>query len=69
MRTGTISFKREYVVDLDDEDMVAHAKESVYEDVMNSVKHDSLFGEIEIDTDSPCSENDIPDFLLETYNG
>lgn len=65
MRTGIVSFKREYVVDLDNEDMVAHAKDSIYDDVMCSVKFDSVYGEIEIDNDTPCSENDIPEFLTE----
>ena len=55
-----------YMVYADDENMIRHAKDSLYDDIMSAVKHDELFGLIRV-VDAPpnAKECDIPEFLLE----
>ena len=55
-----------YVVDVNDPDMIEHARASLYEDVMDAVKYNRLAEVIEIqDVDPTLTEEDIPEFLLE----
>jgi len=55
-----------YVVRAGDDQMIQHAKEAFYEDIMNAVKYDELFDWIDV-VDAPgATEADIPEFLLET---
>ena len=63
---GRVVISAGYVVDLDDEEMVDHAKESLFEDIMNAVKYNELGGYIEVDKkpDPDLTEQDIPSFLL-----
>lgn len=42
MRIGIVKFAVEYVVDLDNPDMVEEARACVYEDVANAVKYDEV---------------------------
>ena len=54
-----------YVVRSGDDQMIQHAKEAFYEDIMTMMKYDELFESIEI-VDAPgAAEKDIPEFLLE----
>jgi hypothetical protein len=55
-----------YMVYADDENMIRHAKDCLYDDIMSAVKHDELFGLIRV-VDAPpgAKECDIPEFLLE----
>jgi len=54
-----------YVVRSGDDQMVQHAKEAFYEDIMNMVKYDELFDAIDIVDATDATEADIPEFLLE----
>lgn len=55
-----------YVVRAGDDDMIQHAKDCLYEDIMSAYKSDTLFDCIRV-VDSPdAKEKDIPEFLLET---
>jgi len=65
MRLGKVQIGHSYVVDLDDKDMVDHAKDALYEDLMNAVKYDELPSNIEAVNAPDASEGDIPDFLTE----
>lgn len=69
-KLGRVSFNINYVVDLDNKDMVAEAKQCVFEDVMDAVKHDEVTAHIKVAADETATENDIPEFLLppETNN-
>lgn len=66
MKLGKVKIELEYVVDLDNEDMVNNAKNCMYEDIMNIVKYEELFDMIEVtDEDKTLKEEDIPEFLIE----
>lgn len=54
-----------YVVRSGDDEMIQHAKEAFYEDIMNGYKYNDLWDQISI-VDAPgATEADIPEFLLE----
>ncbi len=54
-----------YMVRDDDESMKEHAKQCLYEDIMNLVKYNELYEAITL-VDAPgAKEEDIPEFLLE----
>lgn len=63
-RLGRVYFNINYVVDLDNKDMVDEAKQCVFEDVMNAVKYDEVAAHIEVVSDATATEEDIPEFLL-----
>ena len=67
MRLGRIEFNMGYVVDLDNKDMVWHAKDAIADDVMSVVQG----GNIPLDTitEGKFVEGDIPDFLLDDEDG
>ena len=65
MRLGRVYFNASYVVDLDNQDMVDHAKECVYEDVENSVKHNEVACWIYTEEDPSLTEGDIAEFMTE----
>ena len=54
-----------YVVRAGDDQMIQHAKEAFYEDIMNAVKYDELFDWIDVVEAPEATEADIPEFLLE----
>jgi hypothetical protein len=55
-----------YVVDVNDPDMIEHARSAIYEDVYNLIKTDELAEAITLqDVDPTLTEEDIPEFLLE----
>lgn len=62
-RLGRVEFCCSYVVDLDDEAMVAEAQIAVYEDVHNAVKFDEVEAWIEVEEDPTADAADIPEFL------
>lgn len=62
---GKVEIKLEYAVDMDNEEMVNHAKECLYEDMMDAVKYNEMFKFIEVTEDNTLSVDDIPDFLME----
>lgn len=64
-RMGLVRFELSYAVDLNDEAMVDHAKECLYEDIMSMVKHDETFNGIQVIENSDISYDEIPDFLIE----
>lgn len=65
MRLGKVKFRCEYVVDLDDLDMVSHAEEAIVEDVLNAVKFNEVNNWICLEKDKTAKQEDIPDFLKE----
>ena len=67
MRLGRIAADFSCVVDLDNPDMVAHAKDAIHEDVMSAVKHNEVLAWIkEVPTRVEDMEEDIPEFLLDS---
>ena len=57
----------EYVVDLDNEEMIDEAKNALYEDLMSAYKYDEIYNNIDVtEEDKSLKESDIPEFLLET---
>lgn len=67
-RLGRVYFNINYVVDLDNKEMVAEAKQCVFEDVMNAVKNDELVANIKVTADPAADPNDIPEFLRDHDN-
>ena len=65
MRLGRIEFNIGYVVDLDNEDMVAAAKEAIYEDVQNAANEGVRCNIIHNSKLNKMTEGDIPSFLLD----
>lgn len=66
MRLGRVEMCISYVVDLDDQNMVDHAKESLMEDVTEAVLRDGLDGWVKIvDARPGDTEADIEEFLTE----
>jgi hypothetical protein len=49
----------------DDESMQEHAKQCLYEDIMNLVKYDELYDAITLVDAPEAREEDIPEFLQE----
>jgi len=64
MRLGKIIFELGYVVDLDNPDMVAHAKEAILEDLMYAYKNSNEEAYIVTRAANDAKESDIPEFLL-----
>ena len=66
MKLGKVKIEMEYVVDLDNEDMIEEAKNALYEDLMNAYKYDEIYNHIEVtEQDKTLKESDISEFLLE----
>ena len=68
MKLGRISLDLNYIVDMDNEEMVRHATEALYEDLMQGVKYGDLANWILISEDKDAKEDMIPEFLLEEQN-
>jgi hypothetical protein len=63
MRLGRVVIHG-YTVDLDNEEMVEHAKTALYEDIMNAVKFNEVGNYIYIEKERPVLKaEDIPEFL------
>jgi hypothetical protein len=64
MRLGRVFIDISYVVDMDNEEMVSSAKESLIEDVMSMVKHNETVDNIQVEEDETLDEDDISGCLL-----
>ena len=65
MKLGRISIDLNYIVDMDNDDMVRHATEALYEDLMQGVKYGDIANWIRVSEDKDAKEDMIPEFLLE----
>ena len=65
MRLGRISFTTDYVVDLDNEAMVAHAMTVIHEDLFAMFKDDSIEDYVLIEEDSSLTADMIHEFFLD----
>ena len=66
MRLGKVKFWIEYVVDLDNEDMVDHAVQAVMDDLHSMSNRSDMFYDIlSIVEDGSLKEEDIPSFLID----
>lgn len=68
MKLGRIYLDLKYIVDMDNDDMVAHATEALYEDLMQGVKYGNITDWIDVVEDKNATEDMIPEFLLEKEN-
>jgi len=68
MRLGKVRFVCEYVVDLDDDNMVFQAEDCIVEDVCNAIKYREVCEWLDIAEDKTLTANDIPEFLREKEN-
>ena len=63
MKTGVVKLSLEYVVDIEDDDMVQQAKDALYDDLMSAYKNDKLGSWIKVEEAPMADPDDIPDFL------
>lgn len=65
MRLGKVQIISGYVVDLDNDVMVQHAKDALYDDFDNAIRNpDEFYFMIDYDKDSEkFNQSDIPEFL------
>jgi hypothetical protein len=63
MRLGVVKI-HEYVVDLDNEEMVDDAKDALWEDISNAIKFNE-YPNFTVEEREGLSESEIPDFLKE----
>jgi hypothetical protein len=68
MKLGRICVDLNYIVDMDNEEMVRHATEALYEDLMQGIKYGDLTNWIRISEDKNAKEDMIPEFLLDKEN-
>jgi hypothetical protein len=54
-----------YIVRAGDDEMIQHAKDSLYEDIMSAYKNDELYDCIRVVDAPDASEEDVPEFLQE----
>jgi hypothetical protein len=65
MKYKRVTLDLYYVVRAGDDDMIQHAKDCLYEDIMSAYKTDTLYDCIRVVDDPEARESDIPEFLLE----
>jgi len=68
MKLGRICVDLNYIVDIDNDEMVRHATEALYEDLMQGVKYGNITNWIDVIEDKNAKEDMIPEFLLEKEN-
>jgi hypothetical protein len=68
MKLGRICVDLNYIVDMDNEEMVRHATEALYEDLMQGIKYGDIANWIRVSEDNNAKEDMIPEFLLEEQN-
>ena len=68
MKLGRVVLNLDYVVDMDNQDMVRQAVECLYEDLMQGYKYDKIMNWIDVVEDKNATEDMIPEFLLEKEN-
>ena len=66
-RYGRVYVDLGYVVDLNNEAMVDHARECLVEDLMNMAKYDEYDANIREEVVKGVGKEDIPEFLLEEH--
>ena len=62
---GRVCLDLNYIVDMDNEEMVKRAYECLYEDLMQGVKYGNIGNWIDVIEDKNANPSMIPDFLLE----
>jgi hypothetical protein len=67
MKLGRVIFDLGYVVDLENQEMVDHAKDCIYEDIMSAIKYNEVHNYLEVVEAPDASEGDIPEFLIEDH--
>lgn len=66
MRLGKVKIDGEFIVDLDNQQMVLAAKNLLYEELLYAEKYDQLFDMIKAtDEDKTLKEKDISEILIE----
>ena len=65
MKLGKVFMHNEYIVDLDNEFMVDHAREALAEDVMTGVQQQEIDGWITVEEAPDAKREDIEEFLLD----
>lgn len=68
MKLGRVTLNLDYVVDMDNPEMVRQATECFYEDLMAGYKYDNIMNWIDVVEDNTATEDMIPEFLLEKEN-
>lgn len=68
MKLGRVTLNLDYVVDMDNPEMVRQATECFYEDLMQGYKYDNIMNWIDVVEDKNATEDMIPEFLLEKEN-
>lgn len=64
-RYGRVTFSISYVVDLDDAEMIADAKDAIAEDVENAAGYGDVELCCKVTPDDAAAEADIEEFLIE----
>lgn len=67
IRPGRVSFILSYAVDLNNHDMVTHAKEWIIEDLYAACKDNEIDNMIKIVKDKTVKIKDIHSFLIEDH--
>jgi hypothetical protein len=67
-RLGKVHIDLGYYVDLNDESMVQHAKDCLYEDLCSLVKYNELYDALDIVEAPEASIQNIPEFLTESID-
>jgi hypothetical protein len=67
MRLGRVRVELGYVVDLDNKDMVQHARECLVEDLMSMAKYEEYDANIREEYDGRLRKSDIAEFLVEDH--
>jgi hypothetical protein len=67
-KIGRVYFCLEYFVDLNDNDMVEHAKDSLFEDIHSLVKYQEVYECIGVQESPEHNYDDIADFLKESID-
>ena len=68
MKMGRVCLDLNYIVDMDNDEMVKQAVECLYEDIMQGIKYGNLSNWIDVIEDKNANPSMIPDFLLEKEN-
>ena len=64
VKMGKVILRFAYAVDLNNPDMVAEARDAIYEDAMMAFKYGNLNDYIKTEEAPDAKESDIPSFLL-----
>ncbi|NBP57371.1 hypothetical protein EBU71_12720 [bacterium] len=65
MKLGRVILNLDYVVDMDNDQMVKQAIECLYEDLMAGYKYNNIMDWVDVIEDKNATEDMIPEFLLE----